>query len=147
MIHAIVRPNPAGVQMRLREKYGIALMSECYRVEFMEELKAMDIRFVRSDELSEAHMYWGEVQWPDGQYQYFRVQAMKPALRDYLDQCVLSAYGPIHVKIWHMEHYGNPDGNSCWVIGFFANSILAQRYALMSEEQFGFMSKIIRQRQ
>ena len=103
----------------------------------MSYIKARDIRFVHKDEAPFAiSKMTTTIVWPSGQWQFGALQIVNPELRAMIEEGTIGAYGPPHVRIEHYDHYGTPDGPSIWQIGFFANRILAQRYVLMTDQEF-----------
>lgn len=124
------RPSPSQISNSFK------LFSECCPEE-MSYIKASDIRFVRKDEASKTiSKMTTTIMWPSGRWQFSALQILNKELRALIEEGAVGSFGPPHVRIEHYDHYGTPDGPSAWLIGFYANNILAQRYVLMSDQEF-----------
>lgn len=114
----------------------IKLFSQCKTANEMQYITSNDIRFVHKDEFKKDQDSMSAcIQWPSGQWQYGRLNITNKNLQKAIDDSI-GGFGPTHVRISHHNHYGTKDGPSAWLISFLANSILAQRYALMTDRDF-----------
>ena len=124
------RPSPAQISKNFK------LYSECCPDE-KSYIYSRDVRFIHKDEapLAKSKMS-ATIEWPSGRWQFGSLQIMNPELRSLIEEGTIGNYGPPRVRFRHYDHYGTPDGPSTWLVGFHANRILAQRYVLMSDQEF-----------
>ena len=124
----------------LEKSNGLKLVSRCLHPSEMSYITSRDIYFVHRDVTKVTpETIFTCIQWPSGQRQYGHIQIADNTLREMVRDSVGGTFGPTHILIQHFDHYGTADGPSVWLIGFYSNAILAQRYALMSEKEFRFL--------
>lgn len=120
-----------------QEKRMIQFLSDIDPNTDLSFIQARDIRFVHKDEVPRTRdAIYTEIIWPSKQWQRGYVQIMNKELDELVGNSVAAQWGPPHIKIFHLAQSRVANGHGVWKIGFHANSILAQKYVLMSDQEF-----------